>query len=157
MKEIQTICIRFSLCKRSILVVQQTKAYGELTNGMIHLIAFFTSLILWFLNRATIIFSFSCKLYIINLLEEMQIACPSETFWCGLKADEWYPPNSIGVSFILWTFQFQLLCAITLPVVKTAYLSVARKDYYLISQLPGLLNHWVMFELMSCSSIFDLF
>uniref|UniRef100_A0A158Q7Q8 ELYS-bb domain-containing protein n=1 Tax=Elaeophora elaphi TaxID=1147741 RepID=A0A158Q7Q8_9BILA len=36
------------------------------------------------------------KLYIINLLEEMQSACPNEIFWCGLSADEWYPPNSIG-------------------------------------------------------------
>ncbi|CAG9532936.1 unnamed protein product [Cercopithifilaria johnstoni] len=38
------------------------------------------------------------KLYIINLLEEMQSACPNEIFWSGLTADEWYPPNSIGVS-----------------------------------------------------------
>ncbi|KAL3986365.1 hypothetical protein ACH3XW_42445 [Acanthocheilonema viteae] len=37
------------------------------------------------------------KLYIINLLEEMQSACPNEIFWCNLTADEWYPPNSIGV------------------------------------------------------------
>ncbi|KAK6109355.1 hypothetical protein QQG55_35670 [Brugia pahangi] len=36
------------------------------------------------------------KLYIIKLLEEMQSACPNEIFWCGLTADEWYPPNSIG-------------------------------------------------------------
>ncbi|KAM3716490.1 Protein mel-28 [Dirofilaria immitis] len=36
------------------------------------------------------------KLYIVNLLEEMQSACPDEIFWCGLTADEWYPPNSIG-------------------------------------------------------------
>lgn len=43
-------------------------------------------------------FRFSNKLYIINLLEEMQSACPNENFWCGLTADEWYPPNSIGVS-----------------------------------------------------------
>lgn len=28
----------------------------------------------------------------------MQSACPNENFWCGLTADEWYPPNSIGVS-----------------------------------------------------------
>ncbi|EFO17553.2 hypothetical protein LOAG_10945 [Loa loa] len=38
------------------------------------------------------------KLYIVNLLEEMQNACPNEIFWCGLTADEWYPPNSIAVS-----------------------------------------------------------
>ncbi|VDK72662.1 unnamed protein product, partial [Onchocerca ochengi] len=36
------------------------------------------------------------KLYVVNLLEEMQSACPNEIFWCGLTADEWYPPNSIG-------------------------------------------------------------
>ncbi|EFO20170.2 hypothetical protein LOAG_08319 [Loa loa] len=26
----------------------------------------------------------------------MQNACPNEIFWCGLTADEWYPPNSIA-------------------------------------------------------------
>uniref|UniRef100_A0A915Q1J3 ELYS beta-propeller domain-containing protein n=1 Tax=Setaria digitata TaxID=48799 RepID=A0A915Q1J3_9BILA len=36
------------------------------------------------------------KLYIINLLEEMQSVCPNEFFWYGRTAEEWYPPNSIG-------------------------------------------------------------